>query len=139
MNGERRSGGTGFDLSVALRVHIVGIGGAGMSAIASVLAAMGHRVTGSDLKESPGLDRLRALGVGVAVGHDASHVGDAHLVTASTAIPKNNPEIRAARAQGIPVLRRAEILALLARTVGRSSCRHHGNKTTSSMLALALV
>jgi UDP-N-acetylmuramate--alanine ligase len=140
VNGEGRSSGTGFDLSVALRVHIVGIGGAGMSAIASVLAAMGHRVTGSDLKESPGLDRLRALGVGVAVGHDASNIGDAHLVTVSTAIPKNNPEIRAARAQGIPVLRRAEILALLARARRSIAVAGtHGKTTTSSMLALALV
>ena len=140
MNGEGGSSGTGFDLSVPLRVHIVGIGGAGMSAIASVLAAMGHRVTGSDLKESPGLDRLRAIGVGVAVGHDAAHVGDAQLVTASTAIPKSNPEIRAARAQGIPVLRRAETLALLARTRRSIAVAGtHGKTTTSSMLALALV
>ncbi|MEO5841299.1 MAG: UDP-N-acetylmuramate--L-alanine ligase [Acidimicrobiales bacterium] len=129
-----------FDLSVPVRVHIVGIGGAGMSAIASVLAAMGHPVTGSDLKESPGLDRLRALGVGIEVGHDAAHLGDAQVVTVSTAIPPRNPEIQAARARGIPVLRRAEILALLSRTRRSIAVAGtHGKTTTSSMLALALV
>ena len=129
-----------IDLSSTTRVHIVGIGGAGMSAIASVLAAMGHRVSGSDLKESPGLDRLRALGIRVEVGHAASHLGDAELVTVSTAIPPNNIEIRAARAQGLPVLRRAEILAALARTRRSIAVAGtHGKTTTSSMLALELV
>jgi UDP-N-acetylmuramate--alanine ligase len=128
------------DLSGSRRVHVVGIGGAGMSAIASVLAAMGHRVTGSDLKASPGLDRLEALGIEVHVGHDAAHVGGAELVAISTAIPERNPEVRAARDAGIPVLRRAEILAAIAamrRTVAVAGT--HGKTTTSSMLALVLV
>ena len=140
MNDEGKASIDGFDLSTIMRVHVVGIGGAGMSAIASVLAAMGHQVSGSDLKESPGLDRLRALGVRVAVGHDLAHVGDAQIVTASTAIPNNNPEIRAARARGIPVLRRAEILALMARTRRSIAVAGtHGKTTTASMLALELV
>jgi UDP-N-acetylmuramate--alanine ligase len=121
-------------------VHIVGAGGAGMSAIATVLAAMGHRVTGSDLKDSPTADRLRALGVRVVVGHDATNVDDADVVTVSTAIPERNVEVVAARARGIPVVRRSEILAAIAanrRTVAIAGT--HGKTTTSSMLALALV
>jgi UDP-N-acetylmuramate--alanine ligase len=131
---------TVVDLSRPLRIHVVGIGGAGMSAIASVLAAMGHRVTGSDLRASAGLDRLAALGVEVHVGHDARQVGDADCVAISTAIPERNPEVRAARDRGIPVLRRAEILAAIAaqrRTVAVAGT--HGKTTTSSMLALVLV
>ena len=132
--------GDAIDLTAALRVHVVGIGGAGMSAIASVLVAMGHTVSGSDLRESPGLDRLRALGVRVAVGHDESNLGDAEIVTVSTAIPQNNVEIRAARTKGIPVLSRAEILAAVSRTRRAVAVAGtHGKTTTSSMLAIALV
>jgi UDP-N-acetylmuramate--alanine ligase len=132
--------GDPIDLSATRRVHVVGIGGAGMSAIASVLAAMGHRVSGSDLRESPGLDRLRALGIRVAVGHDESNLGDAEVVTVSTAIPQSNVEVRAARARGIPVLRRAEVLAALSRTRRTIAVAGtHGKTTTSSMLAVALV
>src|SRR5689334_20696629 len=87
-----------------------------MSAIATVLVAMGHQVSGSDLKDSAGLERLRAQGVRVTVGHDASNVGDADLVAISTAIPERNPEVLAARERGVPVVRRAEILAAIAST-----------------------
>ena len=84
-----------IDLSGSpLAIHIVGIGGAGMSAIATVLASMGHRVSGSDLKGSAFLDRLRALGVDVRVGHDAANVGDVDVVAASTAIPATQPRDR---------------------------------------------
>jgi UDP-N-acetylmuramate--alanine ligase len=137
---ENGGGGVRCDLSVPRRVHVVGVGGAGMSAIASVLAAMGHRVSGSDLKASPGLDRLAALGVEVHVGHDAEYVGAADLVAVSTAIPTRNPEVRAAIERGIPVLRRAEILSAivaLRRTVAVAGT--HGKTTTASMLALVLV
>ena len=121
-------------------VHIIGIGGAGMSAIATVLAAMGHRVSGSDLKGSAFLDRLRALGVDVRVGHDAANVGDVDVVAVSTAIPPTNPEVVAARERGIPVLRRAEILtAIVATKRGVAVGGTHGKTTTSSMLALVLV
>lgn len=129
-----------LDLSEPRRIHVVGVGGAGMSAIATVLAAMGHAVTGSDLKASVGLERLRALGVGVVVGHRPENVGAVDAVTVSTAVPPTNPEILAARHRGIPVLRRAETLALIAatrRTVAVSGT--HGKTTTSSMLALVLV
>jgi UDP-N-acetylmuramate--alanine ligase len=130
----------GIDLTQPVAVHVVGVGGAGMGAIASVLAAMGHRVSGSDLKDSAGLERLRAQGVTVHVGHDAGHVGEVDAVAVSTAVPPSNPEVRAAQERGIQVLRRAEILTAISatrRTVAVSGT--HGKTTTSSMLALVLV
>lgn len=129
-----------LDLSSPRRVHVVGVGGAGMSAIATVLADMGHEVTGSDLKSSVGLERLRSRGLRVEVGHDAGHVGDVDAVTVSTAIPATNPEVVAAAEQGIPVLRRADALAAISgtrRTIAVAGT--HGKTTTSSMLALVLV
>jgi UDP-N-acetylmuramate--alanine ligase len=123
-----------------LHVHVVGVGGAGMRAIASVLASMGHGVSGSDMKPSPGLDRLRAQGVTVAVGHEAVNVRGADVVAVSTAIPDRNPEVVAARDQGIPVLRRAEVLAAITRVRRTLSVSGtHGKTTTTSMLALVLV
>ena len=129
-----------LDLSVPRRIHVVGIGGAGMSAIATVLGGMGHRVTGSDLKHSAGMERLRSLGIDVVVGHRAGNVGDAEVVTHSTAVPARNPEVAAARERGLPVLTRGQVLAAIAatrRTVAVAGT--HGKTTTSSMLALVLV
>ena len=129
-----------LDLTSPRRIHVVGVGGAGMSAIASVLASMGHRVTGSDLKASSGLDRLRAQGVQVTVGHAAGNVGDAEAVTISTAVPPTNPEVVEAEQRGIPVLRRADALAAIAATRRTAAVAGtHGKTTTSSMLALVLV
>ena len=128
-----------LDLGRPRRIHVVGIGGAGMSAIAEVLATMGHEVTGSDAAPSPVLDRLRGLGMDVAVGHDAAHVGDAEVVTVSTAIRPDNAEVVAARSRGVPVLRRAETLAAIAatrRTIAVAGT--HGKTTTTAMLATAL-
>jgi UDP-N-acetylmuramate--alanine ligase len=128
------------DLSRPRRIHIVGVGGAGMSAIASVLAAMGHTVSGSDLKDSGSLQRLQASGIDVHVGHDASLVDGADLVAVSTAIPPRNPEVVAAHELGVTVARRAEILRAIASTrrcIAVSGT--HGKTTTSSMLALVLV
>jgi UDP-N-acetylmuramate--alanine ligase len=131
---------TALDLSVPRTVHIVGVGGAGMSAIAEILHALGHTVTGSDLKGGAAFDRVQSLGASTFVGHDAAHLGDPDVVTVSTAIPPSNPEVAAARQRGIPVLRRAEVLAALCRlrrTVAVAGT--HGKTTTSSMLALVLV
>ena len=122
------------------RIHIVGIGGAGMSAIATVLAAMGHRVTGSDLRESAVTGRLRDLGIDVAIGHRAEHVAGADLVTYSTAVAEANPERADAVRRGIPVASRSDVLAAVAglrRTIAVAGT--HGKTTTSSMLALILV
>ena len=128
-----------LDLSVPRRVHVVGVGGAGMSAIAEVLAAMGHDVTGSDLKPSAGLERLEVLGVAVTVGHAAANLGQAELLTRSTAVPDRNPEYRAAAEAGIPVLSRADVLtAICAQRSTVAVAGTHGKTTTASMLALVL-
>jgi UDP-N-acetylmuramate--alanine ligase len=133
--------GRDLDLSQPRRIHLIGIGGAGMNAIATVLADMGHTVSGSDLKDSVALERLRARGLDVHVGHEAAHVPtDADAVSISTAIPETNPEVVAARERGIPVLRRAATLAAIVRTrrpiaVGGT----HGKTTTASMLALVMI
>ncbi len=130
----------GPDLSRPRHIHLVGVGGAGMSAIASVLTWMGHAVSGSDLKATPALVRLRAQGVALSIGHDDANLGEAELVAVSTAVPATNLEVAAARARGIPVLRRAEILASIVATRRCLAVSGtHGKTTTASMLALVLV
>lgn len=110
-----------------------------MSAIAEVLAAMGHEVTGSDLKSSTGMDRLEALGITVTVGHAGSNLGRAEILTRSTAVPDRNPECRAAVEAGIPVLSRADVLtAICAQRSTIAVAGTHGKTTTASMLALVL-
>ena len=140
MSTEAGDNASPIDLLTACRIHVVGIGGAGMSAIASVLHWMGHRVSGSDLKDSAGLDRLRALGIEVTVGHDASLVDGVDLLTVSTAIPDHNVEVRAARAADIAVLSRADVLRSITtqrRTLAVAGT--HGKTTTSSLLSLILI
>ena len=121
-------------------VHLVGIGGIGMSGIAEVLVNMGFRVSGSDLKRSSVTDRLQRLGVEFAEGHGAEHVGDAHVVVCSTAVRNDNPEVLEARRRSIPVIPRAEMLAELMRlkphTVAVAGS--HGKTTTTSMIATVL-
>ncbi len=129
-----------LDLSEPRVVHIVGVGGAGMSAIAAVLARMGHQVSGSDLKDSHALDRLRLLGVATRIGHDAANLPPAlDAVVCSSAIPPSNPEVAAAVDRGVPVLRRADALrALVATRRSIAVAGSHGKTTTASMLALCL-
>jgi UDP-N-acetylmuramate--alanine ligase len=129
-----------FDLAAARSVHVVGAGGAGMSAIATILAGMGKRVSGSDLKDSAALRRLEAVGVTVHVGHRASNVADVDAVAISTAVSASNPEVVAARERGVAVLRRAEILrAICATRPTVAVAGTHGKTTTTSMLAVILV
>lgn len=120
-------------------VHFIGIGGAGMSGIAMVLAELGVKVTGSDLKASRYTRHLVEAGIPVHIGHQAANLGDAALVVISSAIPGGNPELRAAQAAGIPVLRRAEMLARVMRLRrGIAVAGTHGKTTTSSMISHVL-
>ena len=122
------------------RVHLVGIGGAGMSAVAGLLAARGVAVSGSDAKDGPALAALRAAGVEVHVGHDAAHVADAQTLVVSSAVRPDNVELAAAQARGIRVLHRSQALAALMvdrRTVAVAGA--HGKTTTSAMVAVALL
>jgi UDP-N-acetylmuramate--alanine ligase len=120
-------------------VHLIGIGGAGMSALAKVLLARGAEVSGSDLKESRGIVALRALGARIAVGHRADNLDGARCVVVSSAIPPSNTELRTAGERGIPVLQRAQVLALLMHERrGIAVAGTHGKTTTTSMIALML-
>ncbi|MGB3488040.1 MAG: UDP-N-acetylmuramate--L-alanine ligase [Xanthobacteraceae bacterium] len=120
-------------------IHFVGIGGIGMSGIAEVLNNLGYTVQGSDASEGANVTRLREKGITVTVGHKADNVAGADVLVVSTAIKRDNPELLAARAQRIPVVRRAEMLAELMRL---KSCvaiaGTHGKTTTTSMVATLL-
>jgi UDP-N-acetylmuramate--alanine ligase len=121
------------------RIHFVGIGGIGMSGIAELLANLGYEVSGSDAKRSEVTDRLETLGVRIATGHDAAHVGAADVVVVSSAIRGDNPEVTVAEQRGIPVIPRAEMLAELMRLRhGIAIAGAHGKTTTTSMAAIVL-
>ncbi len=120
-------------------LHFVGIGGAGMSGIAEVLHNLGYTVSGSDASDSATLQRLRALGLQVFVGHDAAQAQGADAVVVSTAVQPDNPEVQAARAQRIPVVPRAVMLAELMRLKqGIAIAGTHGKTTTTSLVASVL-
>jgi UDP-N-acetylmuramate--alanine ligase len=120
-------------------IHFIGIGGIGMSGIAEVLANLGYSVRGSDVADSANVKRLREHGISVAVGHKAENVEGAEVIVISSAIKRDNPELVAARAKRLPVVRRAEMLAELMRL---KSCiaiaGTHGKTTTTSMVAALL-
>ncbi|WP_431288820.1 UDP-N-acetylmuramate--L-alanine ligase [Roseateles chitinivorans] len=121
------------------RIHFTGIGGAGMSGIAELLAAQGYRVSGSDQGESDTTRRLRTLGVDVMIGHAAEHVGAAQVLVKSSAIKADNPELMAAHQHGIPVLLRAQMLAELMRPrLGIAVAGTHGKTTTTSLLTTVM-
>jgi UDP-N-acetylmuramate--alanine ligase len=121
------------------RIHFIGLGGAGMSAVARIMLARGLAVTGSDARDSPGLRALEALGAGIFVGHDAAHVSGADTVVVSTAIRADNPELAAARAAGVRIIHRS---VALAAAMGEQQlvavAGTHGKTTTTAMVTVML-
>jgi len=131
--------GRGLGMRRIRNIHFVGIGGAGMCGIAEVLANQGYTVSGSDLRESPVVARLRRCGIRVAIGHAAEHVAGADVVVVSTAVDETNPEIVWAHEHRVPVVRRAEMLAELMRfRHGIAVAGTHGKTTTTSLTATLL-
>jgi UDP-N-acetylmuramate--alanine ligase len=121
------------------RIHFIGIGGIGMSGLAEVLLNLGYQVSGSDLRASETTDRLAELGGRVFVGHEPSNVEGADVVVYSNAVKPGNPELEAARAAGLPVIPRADMLAELMRMkYGVAVGGSHGKTTTTSMIAAVL-
>jgi UDP-N-acetylmuramate--alanine ligase len=120
-------------------IHFVGIGGIGMSGIAEVLANLGYQVQGSDLADSANVRRLRDKGIRVTVGHDAGNLDSAAVVVVSSAVKRDNPELVAARAQRLPVVRRAEMLAELMRLKQCIAIAGTHGKTTTTSLVAALI
>ena len=121
------------------RIHFVGIGGIGMSGIAEVLLTLGYKVSGSDLRESSVTQRLASLGAIIFIGHRAENVTGSEAVVTTSAVTRDNPEIQASRAQHIPVIPRAEMLAELMRLkYGIAIAGMHGKTTTTSMVAAVL-
>lgn len=122
------------------RVHFIGIGGSGMSALAGILHAEGYQLTGSDNNESDTLARIRSLGIPVQMGHRAENIAGAELVVYTAAVHADNPEIRAAKENGVPLCSRAQLLGLLSlrypQTLAVSGT--HGKTTTTSMLTQIL-
>lgn len=127
------------ELRDAKHIHIVGAGGAGMSALAKILHQMGHVVTGSDLKDSVYLDNLRNLGIDVWAGSQTERGEDWSLLVASSAVPEHDPEVQAARARSVEVWRRPELLrALTAATPALGATGTHGKTTTTALIISAL-
>ena len=117
-------------------VHIVGIGGIGMSAIAEVMHTRGYHVQGSDLKDSANLERLRAQDIRCVIGHDPANIDGAAYLVISSAVKEGNPEFEVAKERGIPIIRRAEMLAELMRPCATISITGtHGKTTTTSLIA----
>lgn len=125
--------------SLPHRIHLVGIGGIGLSAIARVLAMRGHAVSGSDLKASPITKGLDELGIRTSVGHAAEQIEGAELVVISSAIPESNPEVQAARKASIPVVKRRALLGrMMTGRFGIAVAGTHGKTTTSAMISVVL-
>jgi UDP-N-acetylmuramate--alanine ligase len=117
-------------------IHFVGIGGIGMSGIAEILHGLGHRVQGSDIAESANVERLRRLGIPIAIGHKAENLGRCGVVVISSAVKGDNPEVKAARLARLPVVRRAEMLGELMRLKWAVAVAGtHGKTTTTSLIA----
>ena len=130
-----------LELASKSHIYLVGIGGIGLSAIARVLLARGHRVSGSDMRASAITDALVREGITVYIGHDAGHLPpDADLVIVSSAVPADNPEVVAAQQRGIPVVKRAEVLgAMMTGQAGIAVAGTHGKTTITALIALTLM
>ncbi len=121
------------------KIHFIGIGGIGMSGIAEVLNALGYQVQGSDMSDSANVERLRAEGIEVFIGHEAKNVEDAAIVVMSTAIKEDNPELKEARATRKTIVRRAEMLAEIMRMKWSIAVAGtHGKTTTTTMVGTML-
>jgi UDP-N-acetylmuramate--alanine ligase len=121
------------------QIHFVGIGGSGMSGIAEIVLNLGYRVTGSDMRRNDAVERLEQLGAKIFIGHDASNVDDSHVVVYSSAVSRENVEVRVARERQIPVIARAEMLAELMRLkYGIAVAGTHGKTTTTSLIGAVL-
>lgn len=122
-----------------LKIHFIGIGGAGMSGIARIMLAKGFNISGSDKNDSSLLTSLKALGAEIFIGHDAQNLGEAELVIISSAIAETNPELLAAKARSIQVVQRANALAwLMSESTSIAVAGTHGKTTTTAMLTVAL-
>lgn len=123
------------------RIHMIGIGGSGMCPLAEILHSKGYELSGSDNNESDPLARVRALGATVYMGHSAEHIKGAQLVVYSAAISPENPELKAAREQGIPVMERSHLLGALTRKYENviGVCGTHGKTTVTSLITQILL
>jgi UDP-N-acetylmuramate--alanine ligase len=120
-------------------IHFIGIGGIGMSGIAEIMHNLGYRVQGSDVSESANVKRLKAMGIAVSVGHSAGNLEGAHVVVYSSAVKPGNVEFDAARAQSLPLVRRAEMLAEIMRLRSCVAIAGTNGKTTTTTLVAALL
>ena len=122
------------------KVHMIGIGGSGMCPLAEILHSKGYELTGSDNNEGDTLNRIKALGIKVYMGHSAENIRGAELVVYSAAISEDNPERVAAAQQGIPTMERSKLLGALTRHYDNviGVCGTHGKTTTSSMITQIL-
>jgi UDP-N-acetylmuramate--alanine ligase len=120
-------------------IHFIGIGGIGMSGIAEIMHNLGYKVRGSDLSEGANVKRLKSMGIPVTIGHDAENLGDAHAVVYSSAVKPGNAEFDAARVRGLPLVRRAEMLAEIMRLKSCIAIGGTNGKTTTTTLVAALL
>lgn len=128
-------------LTCIKRVHMIGIGGSGMCPLAEILHSKGYELTGSDNNESDPLERVKSLGIKVFMGHNADNIKGAQLVVYSAAISQDNPEIVAAKEQGIPLMERSHLLGALTRHYDNviGVCGTHGKTTVTSMITQILI
>lgn len=123
------------------RIHMIGIGGAGMCPLAEILLKEGYTLTGSDNNESDNLTKLRSLGVPVSMGHRAENIGNAEMVVYTAALLDDNPELCAAKTLGVPTFERAKLFGAVTRMYSNciGVCGTHGKTTVTSMLAQILI